>query len=114
MECIFCKIVKGEAKSDVIYQDENVIAFNDISPKAPCHVLIIPRKHIATLNDANNGEDTELMGHLMQTAKRLAKDLGIADRGYRVLLNCNSEGGQAVYHIHLHLLGGRAMNWPPG
>lgn len=114
MECVFCKIASGEMKSDIVYQDEQVIAFNDISPKAPCHVLIIPRKHIATLNDLNNEDDTELMGHTIQIAKKLAKDLGIADRGYRVLLNCNDEGGQAVYHIHMHLLGGRAMGWPPG
>lgn len=114
MDCIFCKIIQGEMKSDIIYQDDKVIAFNDISPKAPRHVLIIPRKHIATLNDLNDTDDTELVGHMIQTAKRLAKDLGIARRGYRVLMNCNSEGGQDVYHIHLHLLGGRTMHWPPG
>ncbi len=113
MDCIFCDIVSEKTKADVVYKDDLAVAFNDISPKAPHHVLIIPRKHIATLNDIQD-EDTALMGHLMQVAKRLAADLGIAEPGYRVLMNCNAGGGQAVYHIHLHLLGGRTMLWPPG
>jgi histidine triad (HIT) family protein len=113
MDCIFCKISSGEMSTDLIYEDDKVIAFNDIDPKAPRHVLIIPRKHIATLNDATNKE-TELLGHIITVAAKIADDLGIAESGYRVMFNCNKDGGQAVYHIHLHLLGGRALHWPPG
>lgn len=113
MDCLFCKIAKGEINSDVIYEDDKLIAFNDIHPKAPHHVLIIPRKHIATLNDVENN-DTELLGSIVQTAKNIAKKLGIAEQGYRILMNCNKEGGQEVYHLHLHLIGGRKMTWPPG
>lgn len=113
MNCVFCKIASKELNSDIVYEDDTVVAFNDVSPKAPHHILIIPRKHIATLNDASS-DDTELLGYIIQTSKKLAKKLGIAKRGYRVLINCNEEGGQEVYHLHLHLLGGRAMTWPPG
>lgn len=113
MDCIFCKIVQGEIPANIVYQDEHVVAFEDIKPKAPHHKLIIPKKHIATLNDATT-EDTALLGRMMQTAKQLAKDLGFADDGYRVVMNCNKGGGQVVFHIHLHLLGGRSLNWPPG
>jgi histidine triad (HIT) family protein len=112
-DCIFCKIIAGEIPAKILYQDEQVIAFPDVNPKAPEHVLIIPRRHIPTINDLTS-EDTLLAGHLMQVAKQLAIQLGIAESGYRVLMNCNAGGGQAVFHIHLHLLGGRIMNWPPG
>lgn len=113
MDCLFCKLLNGEIPTTFIYEDEKVAAFNDIDPKAPHHILIIPRKHIATLNDIENHE-TELIGHMMQTAKKIAADKGIEKTGYRVLMNCNVDGGQSVYHLHLHLLGGRRMNWPPG
>lgn len=113
MDCLFCKIIKGEIPATIIYQDELVIAFNDINPQAPEHKLIIPRKHIATLNDLST-EDNALIGHIANTAKQLASTLGIADQGYRLLFNCNAGAGQTVFHIHAHLLGGRQMMWPPG
>lgn len=112
-DCIFCKISNGEMNADIVYEDEHCIAFNDIAPKAPHHVLIIPRRHIATINDIDD-DDTELAGKLIQIAKHIAKERDIADDGYRILMNCNAGGGQEVYHIHLHLLGGRQMTWPPG
>jgi len=112
-DCIFCKIAQGEIPAKLLYQDEQIVAFPDANPKAPQHVLIIPRRHIATLNDLSQDE-TLLMGRLVQVAKQLAAQLGIAEMGYRVLMNCNEGGGQAVFHIHLHLLGGRIMHWPPG
>lgn len=111
--CIFCKIIHQEISSNIIYQDNHVIAFDDLHPRAPIHKLIIPRKHIATLNDIAT-EDTEVMGRLFQTAKQLAHELGIDQSGYRTVMNCNAGGGQEVFHIHLHLLGGRQMTWPPG
>jgi len=111
--CLFCKIANKEIPNEFVYEDDQVVAFNDIDPKAPHHILIIPRKHIATLNDTTE-EDTQLLGHLFQVAKKLAAELGLAEEGYRTLLNCNRAGGQAVFHIHLHLLGGRQMQWPPG
>ena len=113
IDCIFCKIINREIPIQMMYEDDQVIAFNDIQPQAPIHVLIIPREHIATLNDLTE-EHTELIGHMIQIAKKLAKELGIGEKGYRVLMNCNQHGGQAVYHLHLHLLGGRQMQWPPG
>ncbi len=109
--CLFCKIIKGEIPSEKIYEDENVYAFHDIDAKAPHHFLVIPKKHIATLNDA---DDATLLGKLTLTASKIAKELGFATEGYRVVMNCNENGGQAVYHIHLHCLGGRALTWPPG
>lgn len=113
MTCIFCNIVSRELPSETIYEDDQVVAFKDLHPKAPHHLLIIPRKHIETLNDVPE-EDTKLLGHMMQTAKKLAKQLNISENGYRVLMNCNKDAGQLVFHIHLHLLGGRTMHWPPG
>ena len=104
-DCLFCKISNGDIPATIVYEDEKVLAFNDINPKAPHHVLIIPRKHIATVNDLTD-DDTELAGQMIQTAKKIARSLGIADNGYRLMFNCNSDGGQEVYHIHLHLLGG--------
>ncbi|WP_415890501.1 histidine triad nucleotide-binding protein [Neptuniibacter sp. SY11_33] len=112
MDCLFCKIINKEIPAEIIYEDEHVIAFNDISPQAPTHALIIPRKHIATLNDIS-AADTEVVGHMVKTAATIAKQLGIDESGYRTVFNCNSDGGQTVYHIHLHLLGGKPMGWPP-
>lgn len=112
MDCLFCKIINKEIPADIIYEDEHVIAFNDISPQAPTHALIIPRKHIATLNDIQ-GEDEALVGHMVKTAATIAKQLGFDEDGYRTVFNCNPHGGQTVYHIHLHLLGGKPMGWPP-
>ena len=113
MDCLFCKIAAGTIKADIVYQDNEIVAFRDIAPQAPHHILIIPRKHIATVNDIA-ADDTLLVGKSIQVGKKLAADLGLADNGYRLLINCNKHGGQAVYHIHFHLLGGRQMQWPPG
>ncbi|OGO89895.1 MAG: histidine triad nucleotide-binding protein [Coxiella sp. RIFCSPHIGHO2_12_FULL_42_15] len=112
-DCIFCKISQGKMKADIVYEDEKVIAFNDIDPKAPHHALIIPHKHISTINDLTEDDDA-LIGHMIHTAKNLALKLNIQEDGYRLVFNCNRDGGQAVFHIHLHLLGGRNMTWPPG
>ncbi|EKD72669.1 MAG: HIT (Histidine triad) family protein [uncultured bacterium] len=113
MDCLFCKIVNGSIPAKIIYQDDLVVAFDDISPQAPHHKLIVPRKHIATLNDLQP-EDNVLIGHMVQTVKKLAQDFEIADYGYRLVMNCNAGAGQTVFHIHAHLLGGRLMLWPPG
>jgi len=110
---IFEKIIDNEIKANVIYEDELVIAIEDINPVAPIHILVIPKKKIATINDIDN-EDEALIGHIIVTAKNIAKDLGINQNGYRLVFNTNDDGGQTVYHIHLHLLGGRKMTWPPG
>lgn len=111
--CIFCRIAAKKVPAAIIYEDSNLIAFHDIDPQAPVHVLIIPREHISTLNHLEPA-NTELMGHLILEAQKLAVQLGISDKGYRLIMNCNHEGGQSIYHIHLHLLGGRQMRWPPG
>lgn len=113
MDCLFCKIASGEIPAKILYQDDKVVAFDDINPQGPHHKVIIPRKHIATLNDLTP-EDTNLTGHMLQTAVKIAKDLNIAEKGYRLVMNCNAGGGQTVYHIHAHLIGGRSMTWPPG
>ena len=112
-DCLFCKMAHGEIKTDIIFQTKDVFVLNDISPQAPKHMLIIPFKHIATLNEINE-TDSLLLGEMLQTAKHLAQKYAFADSGYRTVFNCNSAGGQAIYHIHLHLLGGRQLNWPPG
>jgi len=112
-DCLFCKMVAGEIKPDVVYETDTVLAFRDISPRAPTHVLIIPKKHIPTLVDVAD-EDTLLMGEIMQAAKKVGELEGLQESGYRTIFNCKQDGGQEVYHIHLHLLGGRAMQWPPG
>lgn len=112
MDCLFCKIVEGEIPAERVYEDDQVIAFRDINPQAPFHCLIIPRKHISTLNDIAD-EDREVVGHMIQTAARIAKQEGFDQDGYRTVFNCNTHGGQTVYHIHLHLLGGKPMGWPP-
>lgn len=110
-DCLFCKMVAGDIKPDVVYEDDTVLAFRDIGPQAPVHVLVIPKRHVATLNDL---DDTQLAGQLLQAAARVAKQEGLAESGYRTVFNCNSDGGQTVFHLHLHLLGGRQMAWPPG
>ncbi len=112
-DCLFCKIATGEMSTDLVYEDDEFVAFRDINPQAPTHVLVIPRRHIATLNDLDQ-EDSDLAGKLMLAAKAIAAQEGIAEDGYRAVINCNAGGGQAVYHIHLHILGGRQMTWPPG
>jgi len=110
-DCLFCKMAKGEVKPDVVYQDESVLAFRDINPQAPVHILVIPKKHLETLNDL---EENELAGRLLKVAVQLAEQEGVAESGYRTVINCNEQGGQEVRHLHLHLLGGRQMSWPPG
>lgn len=112
-DCLFCKFVNGEIKPDRVYEDEDVLAFRDISPQAPTHILIIPKRHISTLNDLEP-EDGVLIGKLFLAAKKVAKAEGIEEKGYRTVINCNKDAGQSVFHIHMHLMGGRYMNWPPG
>ena len=112
-ECLFCKMVAGEIKPKTVYEDNEILAFQDINPQAPVHILIIPKKHLATLNDLDP-EQSGLMGKLALTATQLAKQTGIAKSGYRTVMNCNADAGQSVFHIHLHLLGGRRLHWPPG
>ena len=111
--CIFCKIAAGEIDADILYRDERVVAFRDTNPQAPTHVLLIPRKHIATINDLEE-TDAGDVGRLYLAAQQVAKDEGIGQRGYRTVMNCMEGAGQSVFHIHLHLLGGRRMSWPPG
>lgn len=113
MDCLFCKMASGQIKPDIVYEDDRVLVFRDIMPQAPTHVLLIPKKHIANL-DALTADDAPLVSHLLLTAGKVARDLGIAGNGYRLVNNCNVQGGQTVYHLHLHLLGGRQMIWPPG
>ena len=112
-DCLFCKMVAGEIKPDVVFEDDAVLAFRDANPQAPLHVLIIPRVHIATTNDLTD-ENADIVGKLYLAAKQIAADEGVAEPGYRMVMNCNPGAGQSVYHIHLHLLGGRSLGWPPG
>jgi histidine triad (HIT) family protein len=112
-DTIFGKIARGEIPADLVYEDEDLVVFRDISPQAPVHLLVIPRKSIATLNDAGP-EDAELIGKLFLAAARVAREAGIAERGYRTVVNCNAAAGQTVFHLHLHVLGGRPLQWPPG
>lgn len=112
-DCLFCRMVKGEIKPDVVFEDDEVLAFRDLNPQAPVHVLVIPKQHIATLNDLDAAH-ASLMGKMYLAAKQVAQQEGLAERGYRTVVNCNAEAGQSVYHVHLHLLAGRAMHWPPG
>jgi len=109
--CLFCKIVAGDIKADILHEDDQCLAFKDISPQAPMHYLIIPKQHLASLNELH---DTSLAGKLMLTAASLAKSNGFAEQGYRTVINCNQDGGQTVYHLHMHLLAGRPLQWPPG
>ena len=111
--CLFCEIIRGEKPSKKVYEDDRAFAFDDINPRAPVHVLICPKKHVPTLNDLTPG-DNELVGHLFQVARRIAEERGIHQRGYRTIFNVNAGAGQSVYHIHLHVIGGRIMTWPPG
>ncbi len=112
-DCLFCKILAGDIPADVIFESDNALAFRDINPQAPTHVLIIPREHIATINELDAGDEA-VVGNLFLVAKQIAKQEGIANDGYRVTMNCNAAAGQTVFHVHLHLLGGRQMGWPPG
>lgn len=112
-ECLFCKIIAGEIPATLRYEDEQLIVFDDIDPQAPFHLLIVPRRHIRTTLDIA-AEDQPLIGHIYRVAAQLAQDLGFADAGFRVVNNCNDAGGQSVWHLHFHLLGGRQMIWPPG
>jgi histidine triad (HIT) family protein len=113
MDCLFCKIASRQIPANIVYEDDDMIAFRDINPQAPTHLLLVPRKHVATVNDLST-EDAALVGRLVLQAANLARAEGIADSGYRTVFNCNGDGGQSVYHIHLHLLGGRRLSWPPG
>ena len=112
-DCLFCRIIKGEIPATIVYRDDRVVAFNDINPQAPTHVLLVPTRHIASLNDLAPGDDA-IVGELARRAAAIAKERGIADSGYRTVFNTNAGAGQTVFHIHLHLLGGRSMHWPPG
>lgn len=112
-DCIFCKIAAGEIGA-LVYEDEDVAAFNDLKPQAPVHVLIVPKKHIARVSDVTGGEDACLMGKILVVANKIAAQRGIAEEGYRVVANCNEGAGQSVWHVHFHLLGGRKLGWPPG
>jgi len=112
-DCLFCKILAGDIPADIVYESETAIAFRDISPQAPTHVLIIPRKHIATINEIGE-EDEAVVGSLYTAARAIAATEGFAEEGYRAVMNCNEDAGQTVFHIHLHLLGGRTLGWPPG
>ena len=113
MNCLFCKIAEKEIPSKIVYEDEHVLAFEDINPQAPVHILVIPKKHISTSLEIKS-MDNELIGCMFQAANTIAKEKDIAERGFRLVMNCNHESGQTVFHIHLHLLGGRIMHWPPG
>jgi histidine triad (HIT) family protein len=111
--CLFCGIVEAKIKANIVYQDESVVAFTDINPRAPVHLLIIPRKHIASLTELD-ARDSGLIGDIFLAAAKLAQTHGIANSGYRVVVNCGPDAGQSVFHLHYHLLGGRHMSWPPG
>lgn len=113
MDCLFCRIAAGEIPATIVHQDDDLVAFKDINGQAPLHLLIIPRRHIATINDLSSADDA-LVGSMLRTAAALAAQHGYADRGYRTVLNCNRDAGQTVFHIHLHLLAGRGLSWPPG
>ena len=111
--CIFCKIVAGELPAEVVYKDELAVAFRDLNPQAPVHVLVIPREHIESLNDASRSDETPL-GHLLRVAARVANEQGVAESGYRTVVNTGAGAGQSVFHLHLHVLAGRSLSWPPG
>lgn len=112
-DCLFCKMVSGEIQPDIVFEDDEVLAFRDVNPQAPVHVLVIPKMHISTVNDLTP-EHAGLMGKLYLAARQIAADEGVAEPGYRMVVNCNPGAGQSVYHIHMHVLGGRPMHWPPG
>ena len=112
-DCLFCKIINGEIPGDIVYENDSVLAFNDINPIAPVHILIIPKEHIATINDLEE-KHTQTMGELFLAAKKIASEKGFSESGYRTVFNCNKDAQQTVFHIHLHLIAGRQMTWPPG
>jgi histidine triad (HIT) family protein len=112
-DCLFCRILDGDIPADIVYESETGIAFRDINPQAPTHIVIIPRRHIATINDIN-ADDHEIVGSLYTAARTIAQQEGFSKKGYRTVMNCNKAAGQTVFHIHLHLLGGRVFTWPPG
>ncbi|HWB17097.1 MAG TPA: histidine triad nucleotide-binding protein [Vicinamibacterales bacterium] len=113
MSCLFCRIISGEIPATKVYEDERMVAFADVNPQAPMHVLIVPREHIASLNELTDAHD-ELVGAMLRRAAALARESGYADRGFRTVFNCQAGAGQTVFHLHLHVLAGRAFTWPPG
>ncbi len=113
MSCLFCRIIAGEIPGKFLYQDDRLVVLQDVNPQAPLHALVIPRRHVATLNDLT-AEDDGLVGEMVRRAAAVAREHGVSEKGYRTVFNCNSEAGQTVFHIHLHLVGGRPMAWPPG
>lgn len=112
-DCLFCRMVTGEIQPDIVLENEHVLAFRDVNPQAPTHVLVIPKKHITSINELSD-QDAPLLGQMYLAAGHIARQCGISDAGYRTVINCGSDGGQTVFHLHLHLVGGRAMHWPPG
>jgi histidine triad (HIT) family protein len=113
MACLFCNIVAGKIPAKRAFEDDDLLAFHDVNPQAPTHVLVIPKRHVASLADLAPGDDT-LVGSMVRRAKELGREAGLGDRGFRLVFNCGEDAGYSVYHIHLHLLGGRALGWPPG
>ena len=113
MDCLFCRIVAGEVSADIVYQDQRAVAFRDINPQAPVHILVIPREHMESLDEASQKDEAQL-GHLLRVAARVANEQGLSDSGYRTVINTGAGAGQSVFHLHLHLLGGRELKWPPG
>ncbi len=111
--CIFCRIVAGEIPADIVHTDERAVAFRDVNPQSPMHLLVIPREHIESLNDAARS-DEQLLGHLLRMAARVANDAGLAESGFRTVINTGADAGQSVFHLHVHVLGGRPLAWPPG
>lgn len=112
-DCIFCRVVSGEVRADVVFQDDRCIAFRDINPQAPVHVLLIPREHLDSLDDAGRGDEA-ILGHMLRVAARVANDEGLSESGFRTIINTGAGAGQSVMHLHLHVLGGRPLGWPPG
>ena len=112
-DCLFCRIAAGKIPANIVHTDDRMIAFRDINPQAPMHVLVVPRRHIATLDDLSPADD-QLVGEMMRRAAALAREHGYAERGYRTVFNCHADAGQTVFHIHLHVIGGRSLTWPPG
>ena len=112
-DCLFCRIARKDIPSKIVYEDDQIMAFEDINPQAPAHTLVVPKKHLATFNDVGAGDES-LLGHMLVVAARIAKDKGLHEKGYRLVGNCLESAGQSVFHIHVHLLGGRRFTWPPG
>ena len=112
-DCLFCKIISGQIPATIVYQDDRLVAFRDINPQAPTHVLVVPRRHVASLNELTPDDDA-IVGEMVRRGAALAREHGHAERGFRTVFNCNADAGQTVFHIHLHVLGGRTLTWPPG